>query len=445
MIDYLTYLDLQLLLITVLSIQSYLLTWYPFAGPISRPKLKKTKAKQKRGPKPRSAQDCFQCRLGIHQRPLHKEREVEPWRNRKGKAGRKKRACSHSCACPNPKCYYYGITDSRFHALVSNGWRRGAEPIRQWKCQACQKKFSERYGTPLYRLKKTSFQVAQVMTAMAVGVSISDGVTIFEYHHTTITRWLARAGKHGAAFHNHYFREFEAEHIQLDELKTKVKKNKKVVWLWTAVDATTKVLLGLYLGDRAQFAANRLLHEVKERLSPESKPIYTSDGFMMYFYALTSHYGKWFWRDGGRKFHWQVDKDLLYGQFRKIRSGFRLKNIYTLMQWGERQAMTLALQAMALSGQIQTAFVERLNLTLRQLVAPLRRKTWSLANDKVHLLNHVEWVRCFYHFARPHMSLKVALANGRTGLQTPAMAASVIDRKLAVRDILLTPMYPSLC
>jgi hypothetical protein len=32
-----------------------------------------------------------------------------------------------------------------------------------------------------------------------------------------------------------------------------------------------------------------------------------------------------------------------------------------------------------LSGQIQTAFVERLKLTLRHLVAALRRKTWALA------------------------------------------------------------------
>ena len=74
----------------------------------------------------------------------------------------------------------------------------------------------------MYRLQKTSIQVAQVMTSLAVGVGLSDCVIIFDYQHTTITRWLSRAGQQGAAFHNRYFREFEAGRIRLDELKTKV-------------------------------------------------------------------------------------------------------------------------------------------------------------------------------------------------------------------------------
>ena len=64
------------------------------------------------------------------------------------------------------------------------------------------------------------------------------------------------------------------------------------------------------------------------------------------------------------------------------------------------------LQAIDLTGKIQTSFVERMNLTLRELTAPLARKTWSMAFDETHLLLHVEWVRAYYHFARPHMSLK---------------------------------------
>ena len=51
------------------------------------------------------------------------------------------------------------------------------------------------------------------------------------------------------------------------------------------------------------------------------------------------------------------------------------------MMWGERAAMEERLQAAGLTGWIQTAFVERLNLTLRHLVSALVRPTCALANN----------------------------------------------------------------
>jgi IS1 family transposase len=51
------------------------------------------------------------------------------------------------------------------------------------------------------------------------------------------------------------------------------------------------------------------------------------------------------------------------------------------MLWGQRKALTQKLKSVGLSGLIQTAFIERVNLTLRQSVAPLMRKTGTpLAN-----------------------------------------------------------------
>ena len=405
-------LEFLLVLLTLWRIWFFAARWQDISE--DRQPEEKKKGKRRRL-KPRSADDCRQCQLGLHLKPRAPEREVTPWPEIKGPAGRKKRACSHGYACPNTKCKYHGITDPQIHALVSNGWSGKAERIRQWKCQACQKRFSERLHTPFYRLKKSSTRVSEVLTAMAEGVDLSAATRIFKHHHTTITRWLGRAGEHGQELHDRTFREFVADHLQLDELTTRVKKGKEKVWLWTAVEAKSKVLLVMHLGDRTQQDAHQFIHEIKERLhpDPEKRPVFTSDGLAMYFYGLTAHFGRWIWPEGARKFHWLTDENLLYGQFRKVRSGYRLKSIYTLMQWGERQAMTAALNAIDLSGKIQTAFVERLNLTLRELVAPLSRRTWSMAFDQPHLLLHIEWVRSYYHFARPHMSLKVPMGNGR--------------------------------
>ncbi len=40
-----------------------------------------------------------------------------------------------------------------------------------------------------------------------------------------------------------------------------------------------------------------------------------------------------------------------------------------------------------------TAFVERVNLTLREHVPPLSRRTWSLARDEHTLQLYIEWGR----------------------------------------------------
>ena len=47
------------------------------------------------------------------------------------------------------------------------------------------------------------------------------------------------------------------------------------------------------------------------------------------------------------------------------------------MRCGTEGALRAALQALGLSGRITTAFVERVNLTLRRHVPALARRTWA--------------------------------------------------------------------
>jgi len=49
------------------------------------------------------------------------------------------------------------------------------------------------------------------------------------------------------------------------------------------------------------------------------------------------------------------------------------------MRCGTHTALKTARQGLGLSGHINTAFIERLNLTIRQSVAALVRRTWSTA------------------------------------------------------------------
>ena len=55
---------------------------------------------------------------------------------------------------------------------------------------------------------------------------------------------------------------------------------------------------------------------------------------------------------------------------------------------------------------------------------------------------HCEWFRAYYHFARPHESLRVPLhgLKQRYRRRTPAMALGLTDRVWSVRDLLHYPV-----
>ena len=63
-------------------------------------------------------------------------------------------------------------------------------------------------------------------------------------------------------------------------------------------------------------------------------------------------------------------------------------------------ALKAALQGMGFSGRLNTAFIERVNLTVRHGVAALARRTWATSQQTLQLLAHLEWWRAYYHGCR---------------------------------------------
>jgi hypothetical protein len=68
------------------------------------------------------------------------------------------------------------------------------------------------------------------------------------------------------------------------------------------------------------------------------------------------------------------------------------------------------------SSKLNTSFIERLNLTIRQGSAYLCRRTICQARWKERLEDHLELLRCYYNFIRPYRALKFGLE-----IRTPAM------------------------
>jgi hypothetical protein len=179
--------------------------------------------------KPRTPDDCPACRQRAPAATTSTLTcaSVTPWRERKSRRGAPKRVNTQGFACPNRSCVYYQNTDAHVHALVGDGVDGKYERIQSLRCQACGTTFSTRRDTPLYRLKTASLRVAEVLTALAEGVDIAAAVRIFGHRHATITTWLTRAGEHSTMLHDSVFQHLHLPHIQLDEVRTRLRSRGK--------------------------------------------------------------------------------------------------------------------------------------------------------------------------------------------------------------------------
>src|SRR5215469_8234329 len=122
--------------------------------------------------------------------------------------------------------------------------------------------------------------------------------------------------------------------------------------------------------------AQHLIHALRDLLAPGCLPLFTSDGLNLYLYALTAHFGHWlaFCHRGRIIRRWQVAAGLFYGQVKKSYRRRKLVRVTHVMRLGTEDALKAALQAMGFSGRLNTAFIERVNLTVRHGVAALARR-----------------------------------------------------------------------
>jgi IS1 family transposase len=88
-----------------------------------------------------------------------------------------------------------------------------------------------------------------------------------------------------------------------------------------------------------------------------------------------------------------VAAGLIYGQVKNVDLWRKLVQVTHVMRLGTEDALKATLQGLGLSGRLNTAFIERVNLTIRHGIASLARRTWATAKPAPHLLANLEWWR----------------------------------------------------
>ena len=147
---------------------------------------------------------------------------------------------------------------------------------------------------------------------------------------------------------------------------------------------------------------------------------------------------------------WMPVPQLLYAQVVKTMRRRRLVDVKHRVVFGTREAVG---QVLAACGwKINTAFVERLNLDIRQRVAAVGRRVNTLCQGEDGLQHQLALVHVYHNFVLPHASLRQPLAeplptNGSGSVKlwrpcTPAMAAGLTDRVWTLREVLLFRVPP---
>ena len=191
------------------------------------------------------------------------------------------------------------------------------------------------------------------------------------------------------------------------------------------------------IGKRKENEANELINSVLNK-STGSLPLFTSDELPHYKNALAEAHttlipvektGK---RGRPKKPITQIDSKLLYATVHKTRENYRVVSVERRIVFGDEQKIDEILESSTVSKSVNTSYIERVNLTLRQHCRRLTRKTNGFSKEQRNLKAQILLVMAYYNFVLPHRSLKIKGKSSRT----PAMVANLTNHKWSMSELL---------
>ncbi len=239
-------------------------------------------------------------------------------------------------------------------------------------------------------------------------------------------------------------RQKKSRHMQADEVVAGVGD----YWVWTALSLPARLRVTSHLSqERSESAATAFIQQIRAR-SDGCAPFFTSDKLPAYVTALVANYsvverppekrGRGRPRLTPKRI---VDAALRYAQVDKRRHAGRVVEVRRRIIFGTAGDIEVILKASGCGSQINTAYVERNNLTMRQNVGRLVRKTLSFSKNVHYLQRHIALEDAVYNFVKPHRSLRRPLRESNDKRRkweprTPAMEAGLTDHVWSIEELL---------
>jgi len=206
-------------------------------------------------------------------------------------------------------------------------------------------------------------------------------------------------------------------------------------WIWTAIEPNTRLLLCHFIGDRTLDDCRQFFNKLLPRL--ENKPLFVSDELPHYESVIFENYhnetevprtGK---RGRPKKPIKVIDSEIDYAVVHKTREKGKIIDVNTRIVFGDEESINARLNK-TISNSINTAYIERSNLTLRQNDAHLQRKTLKFAKEMEFLNAKLNIIILHYNFIKPHWSLQLKTEKGMI-LRTPALKANLTKSNWTIK------------
>jgi len=344
--------------------------------------------------------------------------------------------------CPNLDCKARGQVGQGTIVIHSRSRPR-------YRCKACGKTFSAKEGTLFAGLSKPTEVIMTVVTLLAYGCPIQAIVQAFGLDERTVASWRDRAGKHCQQVHQAVVQQGQLDlvHVQADEIR--VKGHKMIAWMGLAMMVSTRLWLGGVVSlTRDRSLADRLLQQVRACCQPMRALLVCIDGWNAYPGSIRRAFREKVKETAGRgRACLRVWPQVCIGVVIKRTQKKRVVEITRKVVQGTLKHAQVLLSASCGGTVLNTAFIERLNGTMRERLASLTRKCRHAARRLTALESGMWLLGCTYNFCWPHheLSRRAAKAQGQRGevLLTPAMASGLTDHIWRISELLNYRVAPS--
>src|SRR6266496_1133269 len=318
--------------------------------------------------------------------------------------------------CPNSECDATGRIGVHSHKE------------RRYICHGCKTTFADTTGSMLYGLKHPIWLVLVVLSLLAYGCPIPALVATFDLDERTVADWQSKAGQHARQVQEQVVCQGQVDvgQVQADELYTKTQAGP--VWIATAMTVFSRLWLwGAISWDRDAALIEKVVEQVRAAAAWRRPILWAVDGFRAYPKAILKVFRDPLYTGKVGRPRLVVWDDLHIVQVVKQRLGKRLKSISRRVAYGcLERAEELMQTSQVLLGTINTAYIERLNATLRTWLPALVRRTRTPSGARDQLEAALFWTGGVYNFCHVHATLA----------GTPAMAADLTDHRWSIEELI---------
>lgn len=306
---------------------------------------------------------------------------------------------------------------------------------RRYKCHRCDKTFSDTVGTPLYGVKYPHWIVIVVLTLLAYGCPIQAIVAALGIDERTVGDWHEKAGQHSKQVQEQMIcnQELALGQVQGDEMYVKTQYGK--VWMATAISVFSRLFIwGAISTKRNGDLVEQVVAQVHAAADPHQPLLWATDGFAAWKKSILKRFrvplrtGK---RGRPKLLIWpqlqlvQVVKQRLKGRIVSVER--------RLVHGSQAAAEAIVFASQVDLGCFNTAYVERLNASIRTWLPAATRRSRTPAAKHCRLDAALFWTIGVYNFCRLHRSIHTA----------PAVAAGIIDAPWSIDQLIR--FRPDLC